>query len=572
METISPRQRSIVEIFRKAQEGRDFSTMAWQMNAASEDKANSIFPFFKIQREGAIIVDKGSGTGQVAELAGKQFREAKIYAVDTSHEFMEMADQDKALIRLVYGNVLTQIFPDNTVDEEYFSTCLHEPESDQPGAAYTALAITFNELIPGGQVVVRDFAKPERKEPIYMKIISNVGEDVPKNAKPEDIDYTRLSTRALLERFKLEFRGGGQFDYEEVEIEGEKYIKIEPEWAAEFYLRKDYVGNWRQELHEKYMYWTPIEAVQKLNGLGYVNTKVTPDPNAYILNNRLYGKIALYEMGEDGKLKDYDFPITHMVFSGEKPDGEGKMAKPQELPFVNYKDLFATIKIDTGAGVVQIGEEKFEVIHGEPIIGTKKLIFRLKDRPKEILKVVRGDTRNDHNVFKSMFQTIERQRVLREMGTPHLPILDYDQKGPPYRYLIQEAAPEGSVNAADLIKEGKLTETDIRQIAEIVNRYEKGKTWQLDTNPFSWFRITKEDGRTEMIYASSKVYSYDERWEFRRVGLLQWLDPIYVENARRLSAAIPKEKEYETLINNWGAPNDQISSWRKYLDPQVSPA
>lgn len=566
---VSGYPKKILEKFRQANENRDYTTYVWQMDAAAEDKANSIFPHFGELRDGAIIVDAGSGTGKVGELAAKQFREAHVYLQDLSFELMEVADENMALARLTYGDATTEVFPPNSIDIKFFSTVGHEMESEQPGGMYRAMVVAFRELKPSGQVVVRDFAKPERKEPIYMKIISGVGENVPKDTKIEDIDYNKLSTRALLERFCLEFGDGGKFSYEEVKVNGEGYIKIEPEWAAEFYLRKDYTGNWRQELHEKYTYWTPSEAVRKLEDIGFINVQVFPDPNTYILNNRLHGKIALYEMGEDGVLQGFDFPTTHMVFVGQKPEEGTRSEKISRLPSVDYKKLFASIKIDKG--LVEINGERFKVKGEDPLVGTKKLIFRLKENPDRILKVIRSDTRNDHNVFKSMYQTIERQRILREMKTPHLAILDYDQKGPPYRYLIQEAAPEGAENVADLIKEDKLSEEDIAQIAKIVNKYEKGKTWQLDTNPFSWFRVKRKDGTTEMVYASSKVYKYDERWEFKRIGLLQWLNPVYVENSRRYSSAIPKAKEHEGLIRKWPHGDEQIDIWKKYLDPSVQP-
>lgn len=572
MEVRPKSAESVVQTFLNAQEGRDFSVMAWQMSAAGEDKADSILPLFGEIEEGAIILDLGSGTGIVGEIIARRVRGVHVYSVDISQEYMERANEDMALTRLVYADVTTEFCPPDSVDGVFLSTVIHELESQKGGNGYRALVSGFNAIKPGDKIVARDFAKPERKEPIYMKIISDVGEDCPKDGKLEDIDYTRLSTRALLERFRLEFRGGGQFDYEEAEINGEKYIKILPEWAAEFYLRKDYVGNWRQELHEKYLHWTMKEAAQKLKDVGCINVEVFPDPNDWILKNRLYGKIALYEMDENGKLKEYDFPATHMKFVGTKPGAKMPVGKVVELPSVDYKELFASIKINKAEGVVEINGVKFEIADEEPLIGTKKSIFRLKNKPGQLLKVVRADTHNDHNVFKSMYQTIERQRVLREMSTPHLKVFDFDPNGPPYRYLIQEAAPEGAENAADLVRDGKLTETDIAQMAKIVNEYEKGKTWQLDTNPFSWFRVTKEDGATQMVYASSKVYRYDERWEFRRIGLLQWLNPQYVAHSQNYMAAIPRAKEYKELERFWPAGGEQIDLWKKYLDPAVSPS
>lgn len=263
-----------------------------------------------------------------------------------------------------------------------------------------------------------------------------------------------------------------------------------------------------------------------------------------------------------------------MMLIGEKPmeNGAGEQIEPSEpiATVPDYRQLFSTIEVDHDGQLIRIGNEQFRVT-GEPIMGTKKIIYRLADYPDQVLKVVRADTHNDHNVFKSMYQIVERQPVLDQYQVPHLKILSADPNGPPYRYLIQEAAPAEAVSAAELIKSGQLSEEDSRQMADIVNRFEQGKVWQLDTNPFSWFRIPTPDGQTKMTYASGKVYRYDEQWEFRRVGLLQWLQPEYVASGENYAATIPLAKDYHHLQADWPAGSKQIDWWKKYLDPRLQP-
>jgi len=555
--------------FARANEDRDYSIYTRSMDAALAAKASSIFPHFTIE-EGDVIVDAGSGTGAMAERAGREFRGAQVYALDISHELMNLASEQQALINLVYGDAREQNFPENSVKIKYFSTSGHEIESfGGPGSMRTAAKNTFKELAPGGRIVIRDFAKPSRTEPVYMQILSKIGLDYPPEGTPEnEIDYNVLSTLALLERFRAEFGGGNEFSYELENIGGEDYIKISPEWAHEFYLRKDYTANWRQEIKEKYTFWTPQEARQIFEAEGYTNVQVIPDPNKYILENRLNGKVALFEM-RDGQLQPMPFPPTHMVVTGEKPSTKQVSAAETKPKAIDYQELLSAIEVDEEKGLVRVGDREFQV-QPTPIIGSKKRIFQLADKP-QVLKVPREDARNLHEVFKSLFQIIDRQEVLEQFSTPHLEIVDSDPEGPPYRFVVQQSAPEDALSAAELIMNGQLTEDDIRQIAEIANKYEESKQWQLDTNPHSWFKVRNEDGSTQLTYASGKVYRYDERWAFGRIGLLQWIDPQYVKMAEDFSAAIPTQKEYEALVQRWPEPDPTLEPWKKYLSAEVQP-
>jgi ubiquinone/menaquinone biosynthesis C-methylase UbiE len=164
--------------FIDANEDRDYRIYATFMDVALEAKARSIFPHFGSLENGAVIVDAGSGTGTLAELAAREFRGSTVYALDISHELREMAEENRALIHLVYGDASQQVFPANSVDVKYYSTSGHEIESfGAAGSMDMAVKNSFKELKPGGQLIIRDFAKPERTQPIYMAILSRVGVD-----------------------------------------------------------------------------------------------------------------------------------------------------------------------------------------------------------------------------------------------------------------------------------------------------------------------------------------------------------------------------------------------------------
>jgi ubiquinone/menaquinone biosynthesis C-methylase UbiE len=566
---------TLTQDFIRANRERDYTIYTRLMDAALEAKAKSIFPHFGEIHTGDVIVDAGSGTGKLAEYAAQLCRGARVYALDISHELLEQAGRNRSLIHLVYGDASEQNFPDNSVKAKYYSTVCHEINSfGEKGSLKKVVENSFQEVAPGGRLIIRDFAKPTSKEPVFMQIAEDGRlPQIPDEIKTEDIDYSLYSARALFDRFHKEFTVRKDptrefaFDFEEVEIDGVKYIKIDPEWAHEFYLRKDYVANWRQEIREKYTFWTMEEAKAEMEAAGFTHVQIVPDPNEFILKNRLVGKIGLYTM-KDGKLAAIPFPTTHMVVVGEKP-GSAQSAGQGEISAVDYTEVLKTIIANETEGTLQIGEKQFNVLP-RPMVGSKKTIYRLKDQPGKLLKVVRPDTLNNHNAFKSMYQIVERQEVLEEHHVPHTKITEVDTEKP-FRFVIQDEIPEGSECAATLILEGTLTETDIGQMAGIINDFEKGKEWQLDTNPYSWFRVHNADGTTAMTYVSGKVYRYDEEWEFRKLGLLQWLDPKYVKNAPFYSASIPTLEEYEKLKEKWQTDDPALREWKLSLDKSVQP-
>jgi|GEM_PF-2118407 len=569
-----------IALQRSANEGRDFGIYKGAMDAALEAKANSILPHFgNLPETGAIIVDAGSGTGQLAELIARKFHGIRIYALDISHELMEAASDNQALATLVYGDASLQNFPEESVDVKYYSTSGHEIESfGGKDRMVMAVKSTLAELKAGGRIIIRDFAKPEIKDPVYMQIQTQGGlDDVVEVSKNGYIDYNLLSTKALFLRFHQEFSGGDAFKFEIINIDGQEYIKLDACWAHEFYLRKDYTANWRQEIQEKYTYWTPQQAKNILEEAGYTGVQVVPDPNEYILTNRLNGKIGLFILDDHGKLRDIPFPPTHMVVTGEKP----KIAETKEITepsdtfekAVDYKKLQQTISFDEKSQTITIGEQNFLIDDFyKPIKGSKKVVYHLLGEPPRVLKVVRVDEPNAHGIFKAMYQSVARENLLDEYEIPHLRVLEVDSQGPPYRYFIQEAVPANSISAASLIASGKLTEEDVSQMASYINVFELSKKWQLDTNPFNWYRVPQKDGTNKMMYVDGKVYLYDEKWEFRRVGLLQWLDQKYVDGHVTHSAIIPKVKEYDKLQKEWNnIRTKEIAWWKKYLNPLIQP-
>ena len=573
--------KSPAEIRDQASKERDLGIYKSFMDVALNAKAKSIMPYFGTLPERAVIVDAGSGTGSLAELIANYMRcmRVNVFALDVSHELLEAASDNRALAKLIFGDASVKNFPDNTVDIKYYSTSGHEIESfgTKNRKMVDSISATFQELKPGGKIIIRDFAKPETSRSVYMQILTSDGTDNLNEAtKNNYLDYSALSKKALFLKFHQEFRNGNAFEYEIVNINGQEFIKLDSEWAHEFYLRKDYTANWRQEILEKYTYWNPKEAEEKLEIAGYEDIKVVPDPNEYILNNRLKGKIGLFEMNKDGKLNSIEFPSTHMIVVGTKPKNNQteKITDEEKIveKVVDYQKLLDSISYNEESKILKIGEHAFPVGNGrEPILGNKKAVYQLLNEPNYVLKTVIPRSLNTHAVFKAMYQAIARESVLDQFQIPHLKIAEVDPQGPPYRYFVQQKIPENSISAVRLIANNSLSETDIKQMAEYINTFELNKKWQMDTNPFNWYRIPQDDGSTKMVYADGKVYLYDENWEFRRIGLLQWINPKYVEG-NVFSAVIPTANEYQLLQGKWDkTETEQVLWWKKYLHQTLQP-
>ena len=568
----------------RANVGRDYSVYIWRMDAASEAKVMSLFSRFHEIFDGMKIVDMGSGTGLVAEKIAEKCRKlgfsVEVFAVDVSHEFYD-ASSDQPLIQLIFGDASTAVLPDNSVDCIYFSTSGHEIESFcGRGKMKVAVARAFNALRSDGQLIIRDFVKPNIPGPILMEIPRDDGVSVDLETPSEKIDYNQLSTYAKFLRFHHEFAGGGAFTFTECMIAGKQLIQIDAEWAYEFYMRKEYTGNWRNEIKEKYSYWTLQEANEVLAATGFTEITVEEDSSEFMLNNWLRGKIGLFQLADDKTLNVIDFPPTHMIISGRKPTSEATNEITATQPnSVDFQELIDSIEVDEANGVINFYPSTSIAIEPRPVaVGTKFTLYKLRDNPRQVIKIPNRNYFNSLrysqqvNQFKALLQTVELQSILEQFQTPHLAVTATDPEGPPYRFLIQEALPEGSTCAADLILSGNLAEEDIRQFCEIINQYETNKTYQLDSNPFAWYRVPQPDGTFRLTYLSGKVYSYHDNWKFSQIGLLQWTDNNYLENASYYSAAIPKKNEQLHFAHAWYASSDVFSIWKKYLEPSIWPA
>jgi len=562
----------------QANEGRDYTIYAWSMDAATPAKWESIKKLIIPVVPHARIIDKGAGTALLTEHIAREYPQAFVHPQDISPDLQERQEKNHlASAEPISGDVTLQCLNDNSVDVEIYSSVIHEVHSfGGPNKLQETLRVSFNELVPGGQIIIRDFKKPESKT-VLMRILGTDGfHDIKEASTQGQIDYNKLSTRALFDRFYAEFQGGNAFDYQIIKVNGVEYIELNSVIAHEFYLHKDYTANWRQEIKETYTYWTQNEAKAALTQAGFTDIVYMEDPNEYILTNRLYGKIELYERDiETNTLNPINFPSTHMIVSGRKPYTPPEIVRNPFIIKSSYDDLIKSISINHIDSTVSCGDRIFQVQSTEPMVGTKKRVFHLKVKPGEpqlVLKVVLEDKKNQHGMFKAIYQSIKRIHILEKNKIPSLPIVEYDQDGPPYRWYIQETVPQGGVSAVDLIRNNQLTEHDVMQMCTYINTLELSREFQIDTNPFNWYRIYKADHSTEMTYIDGKVYLYDERWTFSKIGLIQWINEQFLGEKATNSAHLPTMSDYESLVDNWTTSNHPVALWfKKYLHPTLQP-
>lgn len=338
-------------------------------------------------------------------------------------------------------------------------------------------------------------------------------------------------------------------------------------YAQEFILRKDYTANWRQEIEEEYTYWTQNEAKFAFEKAGFTKVELINDDNEYIRKNRLTGKVALYT--DDGeRLKPVEFP-THMVCVAHKDQENTTGIEDKKIKSVDFQSLLDSIKINNNS--IKIDDKEFLVgdLQGQ---GQHKQVYLIDDGKKnKVIKIVRKDMTTFYSAFSSIQQSIEKQYVLEDFGVKYMRVFNYDKSGPPYRFLIQEKIPKGSICASELIMNGELKEENVAQMAQIVNKFENSKQWQIDTNPFNWFRVNKK-GKSEMVYIGGTVYHYNEDWSFDKVGLLQWVDSSYVEGEKKQSARIPKQSEVKDFAKEWQKMDTKYAIWwKKYLNLNIQP-
>lgn len=284
---------------------RDTELYLQMMDQALLNKLNMILGNFAYIKNEMSIVDSGAGSGAlinaIANILDCNYDDINYFATDISLEYLSR-QKNNSKVQAVLANSVEQIFANNSIDIKYFSSIFHEIFSFEDGeqSIRKTFKSCFEELKNGGQILIRDFVKPP-SQTIYMEVFEEFDKFI---------------------KFHKEFRQGNAFDFEIVDIQcgsnTKKLIKLDSEWAYEFYMRKEYTENWDSEIKEKYCYFTDTEIKTELEKVGFTDIKIFKESNDFIIQNWLKDKVNLYIIDASGVLLRQEFPATHMIVSARK--------------------------------------------------------------------------------------------------------------------------------------------------------------------------------------------------------------------------------------------------------------
>jgi len=265
----------------------------------------------------------------------ERYRESDFYGIEVARHLYDICYQRKhngefanPFVFFLQRNAVTGlVFDANSMNTIHTSSLTHEIESyGSRNELLQFIQNRYQELANGGIWINRDVVGPSDKERIVlMKLTTTDG----RNDDHDKVHITReelrdylagLSTYGRFLRFAQDFRKkeGYTLKHNVLDKEGEYYIQLTLKDACEFMSRKDYIDNWQSEMHETFCFWDFDEWKLNLEQVGFM---ISPESKAYtnpwIVENRLRGKLELYEQTENG-LWRIEYPVTNMILLGEK--------------------------------------------------------------------------------------------------------------------------------------------------------------------------------------------------------------------------------------------------------------
>lgn len=299
---------------------RDYSSYVRQMDENASLKWRDVAAFVQSGRIG----DIGCATGSWLKHASEEPRlgESDFYGVELTRQLNDICNQRKNNGEFRNPNVWFAqknavsglVFKPASMDTIHSSSLTHEIESyGSHEDLLTFIANRFEELKPGGVWINRDVAGPEDKDrPVLMLL----REDDPAPDGPPWL--AGLSTFELFRKFAIDFRKaeGYRMAYTIENVDGNRYVKLRMEDAAEFLLTKDYRDNWESEMHERFCFWSFSQWKAALQDAGFiVDSGSSVFTNPWIVDNRFRGKVSLF--AED--LSPLDYPPTNLIMVARKP-------------------------------------------------------------------------------------------------------------------------------------------------------------------------------------------------------------------------------------------------------------
>ncbi len=290
---------------------RDYNTYWKGMDNNVEFKFSDIKPFV---REGK-IVDAGCGSGSLITFIAKEFQESDIIGIEATrkfYEFCRLQEYSNPFVFFYRRNIMDQNFKDNTINTFIYSSVLHEIYSYiGKNALIKVLKHTYNQLVPGGRIIIRDVVGPDNPDKIVYMSLNE------KDGKSNGL-IRELSSYAKFLKFTKDFIPR-KIKFKEERIDSRRFICLRLQDAYEYISKMSYTDNWQSEMHEEFGFWSFDQWKSILEKIGFKivsgSRKFRSD---YIIKNMYEGRVGLY-IKEKNKLILEDYPPTNMIIAGEKP-------------------------------------------------------------------------------------------------------------------------------------------------------------------------------------------------------------------------------------------------------------
>lgn len=308
---------------------RDYNVYVRAFDEGAERKAQLIRGHVRPGR----IVDVGCCTGSLLQKLCEEpaLRESDYYGIELARPLYEECLHRKRQGAFATDHVFfhqanaaeRRIFPPGSVDTFLTFSLTHELESYQ-GREHLLrfLGLLHDQLCVGGRWINVDVVGPEDGgQSVDLWLRGDDGEAPghrPLTGSREEVKrhLSGLSTLGRFLQFAGDFRReeGYQLRYAVRDAPGGAVATLSLHDACEFLSKKDYLDNWRSEMHEAFCFWSYPDWCRAVEQAGFrILEGSHAFTNPWIVANRLEGKARLLVNGEPAP-----WPVTNMVLIAEK--------------------------------------------------------------------------------------------------------------------------------------------------------------------------------------------------------------------------------------------------------------
>lgn len=262
--------------------------------------------------EDAHVLDIGCDDGEMTYAMAVLYPWVRFTGIDKSKRQINRANTLYELHNLEFmaGDASKEVLKPNSYDAIINSFVLHEIYSTSrynETIVRDTLKLHFSLLKNGGIMFVRDYARP----PPDKFVLVEMPDEPSKGTKPSELSPADLLvwySEHARPRFDL---GTGGFFLEELpeRVPNTRLFRLPYKWAYEFFMRKDDLAHWDQELPIEYTFFTPREFRKELRNLGSRVQYAGPHWDEDYIEEHFDGKFRLL----DENSKPLGHPPTSFV-------------------------------------------------------------------------------------------------------------------------------------------------------------------------------------------------------------------------------------------------------------------